>query len=238
MSLPGLDLSRVRVVTFDAGGTLLAPTPSVGKIYAEVLMKHGVAIEPKILNERFREVFKTAVAVRPRVVVNEETEISFWREVVRQCVTPECPENLLNRVFAQLWEEFASERRWLALPGVQETLTVLAARRRVRLAVLSNWDSRLPRILDGLDLRRNFSSVFISSEIGAEKPDARAFRAVEKALGLPAEACLHVGDNYAHDYAAARAAGWQAILLASTPLASDPAAVCVKCLDELIKLPL
>ncbi len=238
MSLLDLDLSRVRAVTFDAGDTLLAPTPSVGKIYAEVLAGNGVSLEPKILNERFREVFKTAVKARPRGVVNEETEMNFWREVVRKCVTPECPGNLVGKVFAQLWEEFALEKRWLALPGVQETLTVLAARRRVRLAVLSNWDSRLHRILDGLDLRRNFSAVFISSEIGAEKPDARAFRATEKGLGLPAEACLHVGDNYAHDYAAARAAGWQAILLSSTPPASDPAAVCVKCLDELIKLPL
>ncbi len=29
------DLSGVRAVTFDAGGTLLTPHPSVGEVYAE-----------------------------------------------------------------------------------------------------------------------------------------------------------------------------------------------------------
>jgi putative hydrolase of the HAD superfamily len=208
-----LDFSRVRAVTFDAGGTLLTPDPGVGEVYAEILARFDVALAPALLNRRFRAAFKELTTARPRPVVNEDTERAFWREVVRRCISPECPENLVAKVFAELWEEFADARCWRALPGVEEALGALSARKHLRLAVLSNWDSRLHRVLAGFGWARPFERAFISSEIGAEKPDARAFRAVEAALGLPASACLHVGDSVAHDYHAAQLAGWQAILV-------------------------
>lgn len=212
MKLINVDFSRVRVMTFDAGGTLVKPSPGVGIIYAEILGKHGVVVAPEILEQRFRKIFKELAARRPRPMVSEETERKFWRAVVRRCVTPECAEEKVGVVFEELWEEFALGRRWIIRAGMAQMLEEYAAKPGVRLAVLSNWDSRLHRVLEGLDLRRYFAKVFISSEIGAEKPDLRAFRAVEAAMGQPPEAFLHIGDDAAHDYAAARAAGWQAIL--------------------------
>jgi putative hydrolase of the HAD superfamily len=212
---------------------LLTPQPGVGEVYAEILARSDIAIAPALLNQRFRAAFQELAAVRPRAVVNEETEHTFWWEVVCRCVTPECPENLVAQIFAELWEEFASARRWRVLPGVEEMLPALAARQSLRLAVFSNWDARLHRVLGGFGWARRFERIFISSEIGAEKPDPRAFRAVEAALGLPASACLHVGDSYAHDYRAAQTAGWQAILVAPTPPAADAPINSIAKLNEL-----
>lgn len=237
MTPPSLDFSRVRVVTFDAGGTLLKPTPGVGEIYAEVLDKYKVVIPPPILNQRFRSVFKDMVAARPRAVVNEAIERGFWREVVRRSVTPECPDKLVDEVFGELWKEFALGRRWAVLPGVAETLAALAAKKHLQLAVLSNWDSRLHRVLEEVGLRPYFAHIFISSEMGAEKPDLRVFRAVEKALNISPESCLHIGDHFAHDYAAAQAAGWQALLLSAYPPADDLTAQRVDSFALLAKLP-
>lgn len=45
------------------------------------------------------------------------------------------------------------------------------------------------------------------------KPHLPVFRAVQAALGLPAERLLMVGDSLEHDIAGARAAGWQALLI-------------------------
>ncbi len=212
------DFSGIRAVTFDSGGTLLTPHPGVGEVYAEILAHHGIAIAPAIVNQRFRAAFKELTAPPPRSMVNEATALAFWREIVGRSVSPECPPEKLDKVFNQMWHEFASARRWRSLPGGAETLAALGARQNLRVAILSNWDSRLHQVIDELGWRKFLTGgVFISSEIGAEKPDERAFRSVEAALQLPASAILHVGDSLAHDYEAARAAGWQAVLVTSTP---------------------
>lgn len=45
------------------------------------------------------------------------------------------------------------------------------------------------------------------------KPHLPVFRAIETALGLPADRLLMVGDSLEHDIAGAKAAGWQALLI-------------------------
>ena len=52
-------LTQVRAVTFDVGGTLIKPSPSVGHIYAEVAARHGrKKVSPETLNRRFAAAWK------------------------------------------------------------------------------------------------------------------------------------------------------------------------------------
>jgi putative hydrolase of the HAD superfamily len=92
--------------------------------------------------------------------------------------------------------------------------------RGLTIGVISNFDHRLYRILEGLGLRRWLNSITISSEIGFAKPSAKLF---EAALGRhqlrPAEA-VHVGDSEHLDRAGALSAGMRAVLL--NPKLSDP----------------
>ncbi|MFP6855195.1 MAG: HAD-IA family hydrolase, partial [Opitutales bacterium] len=55
--------------------------------------------------------------------------------------------------------------------------------------------------------------IFISWELGCEKPDGAIFQQVEEALNLPSSALLHVGDDRQRDWEGARNAGWRAILV-------------------------
>jgi putative hydrolase of the HAD superfamily len=231
-----IDFSRVRAVTFDVGGTLLDPHPSVGVVYAEVLSRHHPAPPPEIINARFHEAFAD-LRTRLLPVVNESTQLAFWRELAHRSLTPECPEALFETVFAELWQEFAHARRWRPLAGATALLDGLAAYpSKPALAIFSNWDLRLHRVLDELGWTSHFQHVFISSEIGFEKPDPRAFHAVKRALNLPSAAILHVGDAFAHDYQPARAAGWQALLVTPRAPAADPSAPRLNHLDELLPL--
>ena len=50
-------------------------------------------------------------------------------------------------------------------------------------------------------------TAFISSEIGADKPDPEIFRRALKFMNLAAGEVLHVGDDPERDWAAAEAAG-------------------------------
>jgi putative hydrolase of the HAD superfamily len=76
-----------------------------------------------------------------------------------------------------------------------------------RLAVISNFDGRLRGILSGLGLAGYFEHVFISSEVGADKPHREIFQHALATMDVPATACWHVGDDPIRDWAGAQAAG-------------------------------
>ncbi len=76
-----------------------------------------------------------------------------------------------------------------------------------QLAVVSNFDGRLRLILQHLGISKFFAHIFISSEIGADKPDPEIFRRALKLIDLKPNEVLHVGDDSERDWEAASAAG-------------------------------
>ena len=91
------------------------------------------------------------------------------------------------------------------IPEVSEVLEQL--RPRFQLAVISNFDGRLRFILQHLGISNYFSHIFISSELGADKPDPEIFRRALKVMHLDANEVLHVGDDPERDWKAAKEAG-------------------------------
>ena len=78
---------------------------------------------------------------------------------------------------------------------------------RFQLGVISNFDGRLRFILEHLGISKFFNQVFISSELGADKPHPEIYqRALELIQFNPADA-LHVGDDPERDWKGATAAG-------------------------------
>src|SRR5204862_5610548 len=75
--------------------------------------------------------------------------------------------------FAELWEEFAKPGVWELYPETHGTLVELG--QKFRLGVISNFDSRLHRILVHLGISHFFEHVIVSSEVGADKPSPRIF---------------------------------------------------------------
>ena len=81
------------------------------------------------------------------------------------------------------------------------------------LGIVSNFDSRVLRILDGLDLARWFASVTLASQVGATKPDRAIFaRALADSRGrrLPGDPRRRLAGE---DGAGAVAAGLRAVLI-------------------------
>jgi len=82
--------------------------------------------------------------------------------------------------------------------------------------------SALQRLLTSMGVLPHFRTTFFSGDYGVAKPAARAFHDTVRALGVPAAATIHIGDNPATDVAGAKRAGLQAALLHRLP--SPPAA--------------
>src|SRR6266481_9515602 len=75
------------------------------------------------------------------------------------------------------------------------------------LGVISNFDGRLRLILQHLGISKFFSHVFISSELGADKPDPEIYRRAVSLMKLHPNGVLHVGDDPERDWEAASSAG-------------------------------
>lgn len=78
--------------------------------------------------------------------------------------------------------------------------------------LLANHVPELPALLSCLGFSGRFAAVFNSGEIGYEKPNPKAFRAVIDWAG-PAAEMVVIGDNYLADVTGAQEAGLKAVLV-------------------------
>jgi HAD superfamily hydrolase (TIGR01549 family) len=118
----------------------------------------------------------------------------------------------LESLWPFVWTHFTSAEAWEVFdeaPGVLEALK----KRGFLLALVSNWNTSLRRILKEQRLLPLFDAVAISSELGRRKPHPDIFRHVFETLRLPPEVFCHVGDRLDDDVQGAQSAACRAILL-------------------------
>uniref|UniRef100_A0A0A0LN41 Haloacid dehalogenase-like hydrolase domain-containing protein 3 n=1 Tax=Cucumis sativus TaxID=3659 RepID=A0A0A0LN41_CUCSA len=101
---------------------------------------------------------------------------------------------------------YANGEAWHLPDGAYATLGVLKDA-GVRLAVVSNFDTRLRKLLKDLSVLDMFDAVIISAEVGYEKPDGEIFEAALDQLGVRSDKAVHVGDDQKADKEGANAVG-------------------------------
>ncbi len=205
--------SSVKAVSFDAAGTLFRAFPSVGYHYALEAKRFGVVVDPEIIEIRFRNVFNARGGLAALGEhSSEDAERKWWRETVLSVFkgfqTPEPFEDF----FKALYVRFSSKEPWQLFPDVLGTLKKLKGMNK-ELAVVSNWDSRLFKVLKELGIHSYFRTVIISAQAGVTKPHAAIFNQLKRELSLEAEQILHVGDDYECDVEGARLVGFHAVYL-------------------------
>ena len=198
----------LKAIFFDAVDTLFRLTKTVGDHYAYVGREVGLDLNPQNLERAFHAAWEKmpqrTTIDRPR----ENDDKGWWRELVDLVldqVAPSLSEFDRDNFFEIAYEHFAEAGVWEIYPEVPGVLEQL--RRRFQLAVISNFDGRLRFILQHLGISKFFSHVFISSELGADKPDPEIYRRALKLIDRKPTEVLHVGDDSQRDWKAARAAG-------------------------------
>ena len=200
----------IKAIFFDAAGTLFHLPDGVGYHYAVAARQVGAALDADRLDEAFLEIWQQLPARPATLEPREDDDKGWWRDLVDR-VLDRVPNKMteLDRdaFFEVAYEHFAEAGVWELYPEVADVLQEL--HEKLPLFVLSNFDGRLRIILERLGISKYFRNVFVSSELGADKPDPLIFKRAVELSGFGAQTILHVGDDPERDWKAAAAAGLQ-----------------------------
>ena len=198
----------IRAILFDAAGTLFYLTKTVGDHYAYVGREVGLNLDAQELERAFHASWQRMPRRPATEGPRENDDKGWWRELVGRVfdqVAPSLNELDRDNFFEVAYEHFAEAGVWKLYPEVLDVLEQL--RERFQVAVISNFDGRLRLILQNLGISKYFPHVFISSELGADKPNPEIFRRALKVMHLDTNEVLHVGDDPERDWKAAKEAG-------------------------------
>ncbi|MFK0072818.1 HAD family hydrolase [Arthrobacter woluwensis] len=205
-------MSKLRAVGFDLDGTLFDHRGSATAAADGFLAEFGVV---------------PTVHIRDLWFAAEEREFERWRagdvgfqQQRRNRVTtvfgalglemPDTPESLDG-----LFDRYLAAYRaaWRLFPDSADVLRRLRLR-GVSIGILTNGtQEQQQEKLERTGLVDLVDMVCVSEEIGAQKPDRRAFDILAGRLGEAPDACHFIGDNPEHDVAGARHAGMSASLI-------------------------
>jgi len=196
--------SKVKVIFFDVGNTLLFPNR--GRIHAP-LAERGIIPD----DEHLRDLeCRTKNRFDGMMTNNGSTDHSFWWMFYSQLLSEIGlgDDALRDRLVAGI----RNSGNWDTIrPGTAEQLREIGE--RYRIAVISNADGRIEDVLRKCGIAECFHTITDSGLVGYEKPHQEIFRQALKSMNAAPEESLYVGDVYSVDYLGATGAGMQALLM-------------------------
>ncbi|MHB0977388.1 MAG: HAD family hydrolase [Candidatus Aquicultorales bacterium] len=226
----------LKAVFFDAGNTLLYPHPGVPQVCTEVFSRLGRGASLETVREavgKAEAFYEDRYKADDMFWASEPAAADFWYDYYLEVANHCGVDGIARKAAREIYDEFGKADRWRLFPDVLPALELLKSA-GMKLGIISNWDTRLSRIVLSLGIGGYFDFVISSACVGFIKPQARIFElALERAEVGPDEA-VHVGDHFYADVLGAGAAGIEPILLQRTARArpkgtrvvSDLAEVC------------
>jgi putative hydrolase of the HAD superfamily len=206
----------LKAVFFDAAGTLFEAREPVAHTYVRIAREYGIDVPEAAVMAGFRRAFGAAPVIAfgsgRSAAELRALERDWWRDLVRETFAGLGEFPNFEGYFEALFAYFASPDHWRVETGAIATLSDLK-RHGFQLGIISNFDYRLYRILDGLGLGAYFDSITISTEVGHAKPRREIFAAALDRHRIAAGDAMHVGDSVHHDFEPARELGFYAVLL-------------------------
>lgn len=219
------DFSRIEAILFDAGQTFLFPDfPFLKNLLAE----YGVATDILPLQ-------KGAALAREKIFRHREKEnwkayLTFWMQYVGAA------EHVIPEILGRVLERHKREHLWSWPDPTASEVFAKLKNLGYRLGVISNSDGSIERSMNKFGFAPFFDCMIDSHVVGVEKPDPRIFELALQQLGLPAERCAYIGDNYDRDVIGARRAGLVPILLDPFDVVAEQDVVRIKQLGNLVEI--
>ncbi|KAF9679552.1 hypothetical protein SADUNF_Sadunf06G0026700 [Salix dunnii] len=193
-----------KALLVDAVGTLVVPSQPM----AQIGEKYGVEYsEDEILN-RYRWAYGQPWGRSRLRYVNDGRP--FWQYIVSSSTG--CSD---AQYFEELYNYYTTEKAWHLCDPDAEKVFEAIRKVGVKVAVVSNFDTRLRPLLRALNCDHWFDALAISAEVAAEKPNPTIFLKACELLEVKPEDVVHVGDDRRNDIWGARDAGCDAWLWGS-----------------------
>jgi putative hydrolase of the HAD superfamily len=209
-------MSAVRAVIFDFHETLISADAwmalETGGLATAIPQALGVVTDPmpKDAGQRVAEAYARVRAISAAVGV-EYSAAAIGRAVLRALERDDgVSDEALAAAVAGLYRRHVSgvTLKPGATPALDDLVTL-----GCRLAIVSNaaHPAFLEWALDRLGVRDRFGAVVVSADVGFRKPRVEIFEAAMRAVGVPADAAVYVGNDYLKDVMGAKLAGMRAV---------------------------
>jgi putative hydrolase of the HAD superfamily len=225
----------LKAVFFDVGNTLLYPYPSVSEVVRQILAEEGhirdvsaidayLPLVDAYYEDRYRsdDTFWTDEGETSQVWVGMYSLLCHRLGI----------EDGAERIAQRVYDEFGDSGRWRAYDDVMPAFLRLKSR-GLGIGIISNWDRRLERVLDGLGLGELIDTVVSSAVVGLHKPDPRIFEVACERLGVRPDEAAHVGDHHYADIVGASAVGMTPVLIDRRASADKSDGESIRSLDDL-----
>jgi HAD superfamily hydrolase (TIGR01549 family) len=193
-------MAERRVIFFDVGNTLLFPNRA--KMLAPIASdRHPTLEQWQALERRTKAEFDQGMQ-------SGRVDHGFWW-TFHTHLLEDLGEDMGVR--NALVENTQNSANWdHILRGTRHALVRIG--QNFRIAVISNADGGIGRVLSRCGIADCFESVTDSGIVGVEKPHPKIFEAALETMQVRPDESLYVGDVYSVDYVGARNAGMQAVL--------------------------
>jgi putative hydrolase of the HAD superfamily len=215
-------ISKAEWVFFDVGYTLMTLFPSRGDVYSDIAYDFGYNLDPKLIATNFKnletEWDKQKIRSHPLTHASKETVVKHYAqlnsEVLIKSGIPRKEKKVSIEIGTKIFNQiFSNNSLWRVLGDVEEFLKLLKKQGK-KLAVVENWDERLPEFMKGWGLDKYFEFIITGGSIKLRKPDPKIFKvALSKIRSkVKPNRIVHVGDRYTEDVLGAREIGITPVL--------------------------
>ncbi|KAL6523277.1 hypothetical protein OROGR_016880 [Orobanche gracilis] len=197
-----------KALLVDAVGTLVVPSQPTAQIYRQIGEKYGVEYSEHEILDRYRWAYEQPWCRSRLRYVNDGRP--FWQYIVSSSTG--CSD---SQYFEELYSYYTTEKAWhLCDPDADQVFQALR-KAGVKVAIVSNFDTRLRPLLRALKCDHWFDAMAVSAEVEVEKPNPMIFLKACEFLGVQPEDAVHVGDDRRNDIWGATDAGCDAWLWGS-----------------------
>lgn len=217
----------LKALFFDVGNTLLFPNREK---MLRGLHKQGIFPTEDLLHKVERQTKHEFDSLLER---NSDVDHGFWGIYYSHLLEQ------LGLTDADVCDDLVTRTRisanWCDIrPGTGDALLRLAEQYRV--AVISNADGKIAKVLESCGIADCFESITDSGIVGKEKPHPAIFEAALRSLGVAPPESLYVGDVYSVDYLGSTRVGMKSVLFDVVGAYKDNGLPRVESLEQLESL--
>lgn len=227
----------IRAVTFDAADTLIRVRWVPGQFAVDCAIELGIALDEGPAREKYERLLAGRWTEYRQINRTRDHALcrQFWVDLTRDWLFQLERAHELPRVMDIADRKlYGGEGEIFSLFDDVRPALELLRDRGVKLAVISNWDYSLHRIIHSLGAREWFDEVVASLEEGIEKPEPEIFGIALERLGVSADDAVHVGDHPVDDIQGARGAGMRSILIDRSGAGPNGSIASLNQLDEVL----